>query len=146
VSLGRLGNFLGFRLRRLQNQLARDFRARTREWKLRAGQFSALEIIAANPGISQTNLSREVGLDKSVMVALIDDMESRGWVARGRSETDRRHYRLLITPAGQDAVDQLFVDLQITESTGLQAVSAAERAVVLKALDLVYTAYVRPKA
>ena len=90
MSLGRLSSFLGFRLRRVQNQLSRDFSARTRAWGLRQGMFSALEVIAANPDISQTNLSREVGLDKSVMVAMVDDLEARGWVKRTRSTNDRR--------------------------------------------------------
>ena len=48
VSLGRLGNFVGFRLRRVQNQLSRNFTAVTTELGLRQGLFSSLAIVAAN--------------------------------------------------------------------------------------------------
>lgn len=145
MSLGRLSSFLGFRLRRVQNQLSRDFSARTREWGLRQGMFSALEVIAANPDISQTNLSREVGLDKSVMVAMVDDLEARGWVKRTRSTNDRRRYKLAITPEGKDTLDALFAELETTEELGLAALTDDERTVVNEALDKVYRVYVRPQ-
>lgn len=107
--------------------------------------FSALEVIAANPDISQTNLSREVGLDKSVMVAMVDDLEARGWVKRTRSTNDRRRYKLAITPEGRDTLDALFAELETTEELGLAALTEEERTVVNDALDKVYRAYVRPQ-
>ena len=145
MSLGRLSSFLGFRLRRVQNQLSRDFSARTRAWGLRQGMFSALEVIAANPDISQTNLSREVGLDKSVMVAMVDDLEARGWVKRTRSTNDRRRYKLAITLEGRDTLDALFAELETTEELGLAALTEDERRIVNEALDKVYRVYVRPQ-
>jgi DNA-binding MarR family transcriptional regulator len=144
VSLGRLSNFLGFRLRRVQNKLSRDFHLKTAAWGLRAGMFSALEVIAANPGISQTILSREVGLDKSVMVALIDELEARGWVLRTRSEKDRRRYQLTATGEGRTVLDTLFADMDATEQAGLASLTQEERDVISRALDKVYRAYVSP--
>ncbi|MES2441325.1 MAG: MarR family transcriptional regulator [Pseudomonadota bacterium] len=143
MSLGRLGAALGFRLRRVQNQLSRDFQTRSKRWDLRAGMFSALEIMSANPGISQTDLSREVGQDKSVMVTLIDDLERRGWTVRERSATDRRRYRLSITAAGAKVLDELVADMQHIESVGLGALTPDELQTMVDALDKVYRAYVR---
>ncbi|MDH7974183.1 MarR family winged helix-turn-helix transcriptional regulator [Sphingomonas sp. AR_OL41] len=144
ISLGRLGSFLGFRLRRVQNQLSRDFSAKTRDWGMRAGMFSALEIIASNPGVSQAVLSEEVGLDKSAVVPLVDDLERRGWVTRTRSTTDRRRNHLDITDAGKIELDRLFEHLSVTEKAGLAMLDDEERAIVSRALDKVYHAYVRP--
>lgn len=143
-SLGRLGSFLGFRLRRLQNQFSRDFQAKTAAWQLRAGMFSSLELIAANPGISQALLSAEVGLDKSAMVPVIDALEKRGWVERLRSTTDRRRNHLSITAAGQHELDLMFSELAVTEDVGLAVLTEQERSLVNDALDKMYHAYVRP--
>ena len=143
-SLGRLGSYLGFRLRRLQNQFSRDFHAKTKKWELRAGMFSALELISANPGISQAMVSAEVGLDKSALVPIIDALEERGWVERTRSTSDRRRNHLSTTAAGEKELDALFAELAVTEATGLAALSAEERAFVSNALDKIYHAYVRP--
>jgi len=143
ISLGRLSRFLGFRLRRVQNQLSRDFAAQTRDWSLRAGMFSSLEIIAANPGISQAELSGEVGLDKSAVVPLVDDLEARGWVERNKSPRDRRRNELSITDRGRAELDKLFHELEVTERAGLAMLTDEERAVINRALDKVYHAYVR---
>jgi DNA-binding MarR family transcriptional regulator len=142
-SLGRLGSFLGFRLRRVQNQFSRDFQVKTKAWNLRAGMFSSLELIAANPGISQAVLSAEVGLDKSALVPIIDDLEARGWVRRTRSTRDRRRNHLAITPVGEHELDLLFEELAVTEATGQETLSKEERELVSRALDKVYHAYVR---
>jgi DNA-binding MarR family transcriptional regulator len=140
--LGRLGSFLGFRLRRVQNQLARDFAVRTASWKLRAGMFSALEIITADPGISQAVLSGRIGLDKSAVVPLVDDLERRGWITRTRSTEDRRRNHLYVTETGRTELDLLVGVMAETESIALGVLSEEEREVISRALDKVYAAYV----
>ncbi len=138
IDLGRLGDFIGFRLRRIQNHLSRNFSARNAEWNLRSGLFSSLAIISANPGISQNLLSREVGLDKSATVQIVDDLEGRGWAERRRSTNDRRYYELVVTPKGRDALDQLFANLEETERDVMAHLSDAERVLLLGLLDQVY--------
>ena len=143
ITLGRLGNYLGFRLRRVQNQLSRDFQARATAWNLRAGMFSSLEVIASNPGMSQVELSAEVGLDKSAIVPLVDDLEARGWVERTRSPHDRRRNELKITKTGRAELDKLFAVLDETEHDALAVLARDERETINRALDKVYRAYVR---
>lgn len=138
VDLGRLGDFIGFRLRRIQNHLSRNFSARNAAWNLRSGLFSSLAIIAANPGISQNLLSREVGLDKSATVQIVDDLEARNWAERRRSTNDRRYYELVVTSTGQEALDQLFANLEETERDVMVHLSDAERVLLLGLLDQVY--------
>jgi DNA-binding MarR family transcriptional regulator len=143
LNLGRLGDFVGFRLRRVQNQLSRDFAAATADQSLRSGLFSSLGIIAANPGVSQSELSREVGLDKSVTVTIVDELEKYGWAERRRSPTDRRRHDLFATPAGEQHLDQLFGIIARTEDAVLHELSPAEMHVLSELLDRMYAACVR---
>ena len=138
VRLGRLDEFLGFRLRRVQNQLSKAFALATADRNLRSGLFSSLAIIAANPGISQNELSREVGLDKSVMVLIIDDLEKFGWAIRKRSETDRRRHSLFLTDSGQGYLDVMFDILGHTEQVVEKRLSRAELNLLHELLDRVY--------
>jgi DNA-binding MarR family transcriptional regulator len=140
LELGRLGDFIGFRLRRLQNQLARNFAAATADRNLRSGLFSSLAIIAANPGISQNELAQEVGLDKSVTVLIVDDLEHRGLALRKRSDTDRRRHSLFVTPAGEDYLDEMFGLLDDTEKAVLSQLSARELQQLRRLLDRMYEA------
>ena len=140
LNLGRLGEFVGFRLRRVQNQLSRDFAAATAAQGLRAGLFSSLSIIQANPGISQNELSREVGLDKSVTVTIVDELERFGWANRERSKADRRRHALFVTPEGEVHLDELFAILERTENAVLHQLSPAELHLLSELLDRMYAA------
>ncbi|MFM5908583.1 MAG: MarR family winged helix-turn-helix transcriptional regulator [Novosphingobium sp.] len=143
LSLGRLGDFVGFRLRRVQNLLSRKFAQATAEMGLRSGLFSSLAIIGANPGVSQSELSREVGLDKSVTVTIVDELEKYGWAERRRAKHDRRRHALYITPEGDRQLDALFRQMEVVESAALHQLTEAEHAMLNELLDRMYQAVVR---
>lgn len=143
LSLGRLGDFVGFRLRRIQNYLSRDFSAATSEHNLKQGQFSGLAIIAANPGLSQIELAREIGLDKSLTVQMVDELERRGWAERRRSIVDRRRHDLFVTPDGEAVLDDLFAQLGVVERNSLEVLSNEEHVVLNELLDRIYKACFR---
>lgn len=138
LSLGALGDFVGFRLRRIQNQLSRDFAAATADHDLRSGLFTALAIISANPGLSQIELAREIGLDKSITVLIVDDLEKRGLAERRRSPTDRRRHALYINEAGESLLSELFGVLREVEEQVLMCLSAAELKTLGSLLDRIY--------
>jgi DNA-binding MarR family transcriptional regulator len=138
IRLGQLGDYVGFRLRRVQNRLSRRFAAVTADMGLRQGLFSSLAIVSANPGISQTDLSREVGLDKSVTVSMIDELERLGWAERQRSTLDRRRHALFVTPAGQEQLETLFALMAQTEADVLKRLGAEELATLFGLLDRIY--------
>ena len=71
VDLGILNDVIGFRIRRIQNHLSRSFGERVNRKEVKPGLFSAMALIAANPGLSQTTLSREIGFDKATVVAML---------------------------------------------------------------------------
>ncbi len=138
LELGRLGDFIGFRLRRIQNRLAKDFEAATREYDLRSGLFSSLALIAANPGVSQNEVAQTVGLDKSVAVQIIDELERRGLARRERSTVDRRRHALFCTDEGEAFLSNLFRILGETEQKALHQMSASELDLLKALLDRIY--------
>lgn len=141
IKLGRLDEFIGFRLRRIQNQLSRDFAAATADRNMRSGLFSSLSIVAANPGISQNELSKAVGLDKSITVQIVDELEKRELAVRERSPTDRRRHALFVTDSGKAYLDELFAILTETEDAVLHQLTRAELALLRELLDRMYLAY-----
>lgn len=143
IRLGRLGDFVGFRMRRVQNQLSRSFSAATAELGLRSGLFSSLAIIAANPGLSQSELAREVGMDKSLTVSIVDELEASGWALRERSKVDRRRHALTITAEGETHLNALFDIVERTESAVLDQLSRAELLLLSELLDRMYAACAR---
>lgn len=51
--------------------------------------------------ISQQALGDQLGIDRTTMVELIDQLEQQGVVVRRRNPSDRRSYALSLTPRGR---------------------------------------------
>jgi DNA-binding MarR family transcriptional regulator len=107
VRLGPLEHWLGYGLRMAQAAAFQAFSRRSSEVGVQPGRFATLALIAANPGITQTALSRANGRDKSTLTPLIGDLVRRGLVRRTRDRKDRRTYRLTLTAAGQRLLSTL---------------------------------------
>ncbi len=101
VNYGPLANWIGFNLRMAQESTFQAFSRRSLEIGESPGRFATLTLIARNPGISQTELSLANGRDKSSVTPVVEDLVRRGLVERKRVRSDRRAYRLSLTPAGR---------------------------------------------
>ena len=97
---GAVEDLIGFRFRRIQNEMSRRFKQRIARVDVNPGMFSALALIQANPGLSQSELAAEIGMDRATVVALLDALEKNGWARRTRDSVDRRRHSLSITPQG----------------------------------------------
>jgi MarR family transcriptional regulator, organic hydroperoxide resistance regulator len=95
-----LDGLLGYRLRRAQGAMHRDFMAAIDELELTQKQTATLWLISANPGVSQVSVAAALGMDRATMMSITDRLEERGLVIRKRSTVDRRRQELYLTPAG----------------------------------------------
>jgi DNA-binding MarR family transcriptional regulator len=102
-----LPSLIGYHLRRAQISVFNDFVRTMAEQKVTPGQFGVLDLISANPGLTQSALARAVGIERSTMVAVIDALEARKLVERRRAPTDRRSYALVLTTEGIALLDRL---------------------------------------
>src|SRR5438132_14067287 len=59
-----------------------------------------LNLLAEGP-ISQQELGEQLGIDRTTVVELIDELERKGVVVRRRNPSDRRSYALSLTPKGR---------------------------------------------
>ena len=107
LDLDCLPTLLGFNIRRAQIALWRDFNRNVAEGDVRPGEFSALLLAQANPGIAQIDIANQLGIDKASVVSLVDRMEEFGWVERRRSTEDRRRQGIFLTAAGTKACRSL---------------------------------------
>ncbi len=59
-----------------------------------------LNLLAEGP-ISQQAIGERLGIDRTTVVEIIDELESQGVVVRKRNPADRRSYALNLTPNGK---------------------------------------------
>jgi DNA-binding MarR family transcriptional regulator len=101
VSLGRLENALGFNLRLAQESSFRAFAHRVGDADLKPRRYAILALISENPGMTQAELGRASGRDKSSITPALRDLLRRKLVKRGAVARDKRVYTLSLTPKGK---------------------------------------------
>ncbi len=138
--LGVLDQLLNFRLRRIRNHLTVKYRQETLQQGLKAGAFGVLALIEANPGISQIDVARFGGYDQTILVAVIDDLESRGWARRSRDPADRRRHQVEVTEEGRAALSGLLARALQNERPAFEALDADELLQFRRSLDKIYRA------
>lgn len=98
---------IAYPLSQLGNFAARRFAARTQELGLTPAQVGVLRILRNRPGLSQRGLAEVLGSAPSRIVALIDGLQTAGFVQRRRSTTDRRNHELVLTDDGASVLHQV---------------------------------------
>ncbi|SDR32309.1 MarR family winged helix-turn-helix transcriptional regulator [Thermostaphylospora chromogena] len=95
--------YLGYLLRRV---FAR-FTAEAVKDDRSARDFVVLDVLADQDGYSQQELAERLGINRTIMVRLIDRLEEAGHVRRVRNPADRRSYVLRLTDAGRAARESM---------------------------------------
>ena len=99
-----LDSLLGYRMRRAQGAMHRDYMASVADLALTQKQTATLWLINANPGVSQVSIAGALGMDRATMMSVTDRLEERGLLVRKRSSVDRRRQELYLTPSGQSTL------------------------------------------
>ena len=119
------------------HELARDrFEQNLAPLGLKARHYGVLAALAEQSPVAQNVLGDRLNIDRSTMVAVIDELEAAGRVVRRRNPQDRRAYQLELTDAGravlQEAVrvvdrvqDEVFAPLDHDQRQQLHAMLAA---------------------
>src|SRR3954466_10998742 len=102
-----LDELLGYSLRRAQVAMFVAFHEATRGIDMTPPRFTALVIIGANPGISQTALGKVLGIARSGAMLVTDWFEARGLVERRHLAEAARAWGLPLTPRGEQLVERL---------------------------------------
>lgn len=68
-------------------------------------QFAVLEAVSQKSGLTQTDLVRATGIDRSTLADLVSRMTVKGLLDREKSSIDARAKAVRLSPKGQEALD-----------------------------------------
>jgi DNA-binding MarR family transcriptional regulator len=77
--------------------------------------------------LTQTQLGRLAGIEKSSLVLFLDALERDGWVERRRHPDDRRVHIVHLTEAGARRFEKVGHELHVRQQENLEPLSAGER-------------------
>jgi DNA-binding MarR family transcriptional regulator len=105
--------------------------------KLRPVEYTVLALVHANPGVTARQLAKGLAVTPPNIAVWLDRLESRGLVARSRSEADARMQHIRVTRAGAALAARATQRLLDAEAAALAALSEAERAMLVELLHKV---------
>lgn len=94
---------------------------------LHLGQIAILGVLAQTNNLSQKQLTRLTGIEKSSMVIFIDGLEAAGLVERLRHPTDRRAHVVHLADRALAKLAPIGLRLREAEARNLSVLNAAEQ-------------------
>lgn len=107
VRAGWLARDLPFMSRSLRYLLRGEVDTVRRDFGLENGDISVLAVVAANPGVTQNDVSAALVLKKSAVTRVVQRLESQGLLRRRRCPSDRRANLLTLTDDGLQLAEAL---------------------------------------
>lgn len=138
VSLGPLDDLTGYHLRRAYAAMSADFAQTFAGTPMRQVLFGVLSVISANPEINQGQVGRVLGIQRTNMVALVNQLVDQGFVARRLAKTDRRAFSLTLTHSGREIMQVAIDHIQRHEERILRSLTAKEQATLLTLLRKIH--------
>jgi DNA-binding MarR family transcriptional regulator len=69
-------------------------------------QVSVLWLVDDHPGMAQTGLAQRMRMDRATTMAIVNRLESKGYLIRRKSKTDARKQALNLTDPGLKALSR----------------------------------------
>lgn len=103
VAQSDLEDLIGYNLKRAYLIVSSDFKQTLGQDGFGPRVFSALSLVVQFPNITQSELARMLGIERSGLVAITDELEGQGLLKRVAVPRDRRVQALAPTDAGRSA-------------------------------------------
>ena len=135
LSYGDLNQHFGYVLRRAQLAGFEAFHRATAGIDISPARYTALVIVGANPGLTQSALGAALGTARSGAMTVADWMEKRGLVERRHRPDDGRAWGLYLTRHGETHLRDLQRRVREKDAAFAACLSGSERATLRKLLD-----------
>ena len=120
-----LADNLGFLLGHAHDRHRALAASRLVEVGLAPKEYGALSVLVAEGPLTQQQLGRRTGIDRTTMVAVADALEEKGFAVRERSPADRRAYELRATAQGRRTLGRAARAMHRAEAEFLEALVRA---------------------
>lgn len=129
-----LADRLTFLLKHVQLRLAELASAALGPMGISSRELAVLRVIAAQPPMSQLDVANRMGVDRTTMVALFDELERKGMVERRSDPADRRRNLVALTTAGRKTTQRGIAAADRAERSLLEPLTTGEAAAFRKSL------------
>lgn len=127
---------LGYLLRRAHRLFAKTLAKRLAEHGIPLAQFQILRVLWSRDGLTQTELSDSIEVERAALTGIFTELERSGLVRRKRDPSDGRRMLVFLTKRGRSLHDPL---MHVALSINDIAVDGLAPADVKRATSIVET-------
>jgi DNA-binding MarR family transcriptional regulator len=102
--IGEIREIVGFHIRLAHGAVYRHFIESFQDIDLTQKQVSVLWLIDDHPDIAQTDLAKRMRMDRATTMAIVNRLQDRDYLVRGKSLSDSRKQTLNLTDGGRRAL------------------------------------------
>jgi DNA-binding MarR family transcriptional regulator len=124
----------GHLLRRAQQYADDLYKKEVGNDGLTARQFTVLHAISEKEGLSQTDLVRRTGIDRSTLADMIARLNKKGYVARQRTKDDARANSVKLTASGKKILSSHESKVIKAEQEALSMLPKTQQGTFMKSL------------
>ena len=135
LSYGDLDEHFGYVLRRAQLAGFEAFERATAGIDITPARYTALTIVGANPGLTQSALGNALGTARSGAMMVTNWLEKRGLAERRSLPDDARAWGLHLTPQGASQLRKLNRRVRANDAAFAARLAPRERQTLKKLLD-----------
>jgi DNA-binding MarR family transcriptional regulator len=117
----------GFLIRRLHQIHLALFAEECGRYGVTPVQFSLLSVVAVRPGLDQSALALEVGVDRATTANVLARLEGNGFLSRSRSAEDSRVKLIHLTQAGRRVLARMDAGARRAHDRTLTGLSPGDR-------------------
>ncbi len=136
--MGPLDNYLPYLLNRAGARIATAFGEEVRPLGATLQIWRVLAALREKDGRRMGDLSQTTSIEVSTLTRLVDGMEKKGLVSRGRDPDDSRAVLLHVTPAGKQLTKRIVPIAERYEKVALKGFAPKESDVLKAALRRLY--------
>lgn len=134
-----LAHRLGYLLKHVQLRFSEQGARALEPLGITGRQLAVLVVLDAAEPLSQLEAAGRLGVDRTTMVALVDELEELGLVARRKSAADRRKNIVELTDRGHETLERGNSIHRATENEFLAPLSPVESELFLRILQTLNT-------
>jgi DNA-binding MarR family transcriptional regulator len=105
---------------------------------LRARHYLVMSVLRTGHHTGQQEIADKLNIDKATMVAVVNELEERGYLGRERNPADKRHYRLWTTDDGRAWLAGADRSIGAMEQEMFSPLARDERATLLSLMNRLF--------
>ncbi|MCB2289800.1 MarR family winged helix-turn-helix transcriptional regulator [Clostridium sp. CS001] len=106
-----------------------------KEFGLSSGSYPYLLVLNKNEGISQSQISKEIGYDKAMSARTITKLINLGYLDRKEDESDSRAYKLYLTGKAKIIIPKILDEINKLANSITVNLSEEEKSITMDSLS-----------